>query len=375
MRALLIVAVALSVLAPALAGAQLRLVTLDIRVPKAPAAAISGGLAHFVYELRMTNVGRRDLALQRLEVSTGAGSPTVWEGDSLKKVALRMGETGDGRAVPAGRQSLFYLLVSAPAGTPVTSLGHRFLFTHPDSLTGPARDTLSGFQVAVDTRPIPVLQAPFKGGPWLAANGPGNSSGHRTTVIPLNGVGRIAQRFATDWIKLGADGKLWQGDSTKNESWYGYREPLFAVGAGTVVAMKDSISENVPLAPNRAVPITLETVGGNHVILDLGEGHYALYAHLVPGSIRVKLGDKVKVGQPIGLLGNSGNSDAPHLHLHLGDAPSPLGTEGIPFLFDHYWVLGRAGDLDLAAAWKPAGPETVERKALPFENQIVRFDR
>ena len=369
----LAIAVLVGVSAPSIARAQLGLVPVDIRVPKAPAAALSGGQAHFVYELRMTNIGRRDVALQRLEVSTGAGPAAIWEGDSLRKIVVRMGETGDGRVLAAGRQSLVYLLVSAPAGTAVTTLEHRLFFTHPDSLAGAARDTLSGFRVEVDGRPIPVLEAPFTGGPWVAVNGPGNSSGHRKTVIPLGGVGRISQRFATDWVKLGPDGKLWQGDSTKNENWYGHRTPLTAVAAGTIVAVKDSIPENVPLAPNRAVPITLETVGGNHVIIDIGNGRYAFYAHLVPGSLKVKLGDKVKAGQPIGLLGNSGNSDAPHLHLHVGDAPSPLGSEGVPFLFDHYWLLGQ-GDAFMAA-WKATGPETAERRSLPFENQIVRFDR
>lgn len=59
------------------------------------------------------------------------------------------------------------------------------------------------------------------------------------------------------------------------------------------------------------MPITLETVGGNHVILDLGAGRYACYAHLQPGSIRVKPGDRVRTGQVLGLVGNSGNSTEP----------------------------------------------------------------
>ena len=83
--------------------------------------------------------------------------------------------------------------------------------------------------------------------------------------------------------------------------------------------VKDGIPENVPGANSRAVPITLETVGGNHVIIDIGGGHYAFYAHLKPGGIRVKLGDKVKRGQVIGLVGNTGNSTEPHLHFHISD--------------------------------------------------------
>ena len=68
------------------------------------------------------------------------------------------------------------------------------------------------------------------------------------------------------------------------------------------------------------VPITLETVGGNNVIMEIGDGLYAFYAHLQPGSLRVKVGDKVRRGQVLGLLGNSGNSSEPHLHFHICNA-------------------------------------------------------
>ena len=85
-----------------------------------------------------------------------------------------------------------------------------------------------------------------------------------------------------------------------------------------------------------------ETVGGNHVIISLPNGHYAFYAHLQPGSIRVKPGEHVRRGQVLGLLGNSGNSDAPHLHFHISNGNSPMGSEGVPFLFDSFQVLGSA---------------------------------
>jgi murein DD-endopeptidase MepM/ murein hydrolase activator NlpD len=278
----------------------------------------------------------------------------------------------DSRVIPPGRQSLLYIQVVAPAGEPPKVLTHRFLVTHPDSLDGPARDTLPGYAVPVDPRSPLVLRSPLRDGPWAALNGPGNRSGHRRTVIPLEGQGRVAQRFATDWIKLGPDGRAWQGDSLKNDSWYGYNEPLLAVGSGTVVATKDGIIENIPFSPKMAVPITLETVGGNHVIIDLGNGMYAFYAHIIPGSIKVRVGDKVKPGQVIGHLGNSGNSTAPHLHFHLGDAPSPLGTEGLPFVVDEYTDYGVATRLLSGGQWTP-GASTTAKRELPLENHVVRF--
>ena len=103
-----------------------------------------------------------------------------------------------------------------------------------------------------------------------------------------------------------------------------------------------------------------------------GGGKYAFYAHILAGTITVKLGERVRPGQTIGLLGNSGNSDAPHLHFHLGDQPSPLGTEGLPFVIDQYEKLGVA-TANFMAQWKPAGLPESRRGELPLQNHIVRF--
>jgi murein DD-endopeptidase MepM/ murein hydrolase activator NlpD len=89
--------------------------------------------------------------------------------------------------------------------------------------------------------------------------------------------------------------------------------------------------------------ITLANVDGNHVVLDLGGGHYAFFAHLQKGSVTVEPGDRVHRGEVLGLLGNSGNTSAPHLHFHLMDGPSVLGSDGLPYTYDR---LGLAGHVD-----------------------------
>jgi murein DD-endopeptidase MepM/ murein hydrolase activator NlpD len=85
-------------------------------------------------------------------------------------------------------------------------------------------------------------------------------------------------------------------------------------------------------------------------VLDLGGGTYAFYAHLQPGSLRVKNGDRVTRGRVLGLLGNSGNSTEPHLHFHVSDGMSPLGSEGLP-----YTIAGMKG--------------------MPLQNERVTFKR
>jgi murein DD-endopeptidase MepM/ murein hydrolase activator NlpD len=130
-------------------------------------------------------------------------------------------------------------------------------------------------------------------------------------------------------VKVAEDNQTFSGDRLKNESYFAYGADAIAVADGIVVATKDSIPQNIPGPTSRAVPITLETVGGNHVIIDIGGGRYAFYAHLQPGSLRVKVGDRVRRGQVVGLVGNSGNSTEPHLHFHIADGVSPLGSEGM----------------------------------------------
>jgi murein DD-endopeptidase MepM/ murein hydrolase activator NlpD len=111
----------------------------------------------------------------------------------------------------------------------------------------------------------------------------------------------------------------------------------------------------------RAVPITLETIAGNHIMLDLGGGRYALYAHLQPGSLRVKKGDRLQRGQALGLVGNSGNSTQPHLNFHVTDGPTPLGSEGLPYVIDAWDIKSTSG------AWEP------RRNQLPMQDARVRF--
>ena len=126
----------------------------------------------------------------------------------------------------------------------------------------------------------------------------------------------------------------------------------------------------LPPTVSRAVPITLETVVGNHVILDIGGGRYAFYAHLKPGSLRVRVGERVKRGQVVGLVGNSGNSTEPHLHFHIMDGTSPLGSEGIPYAIEAFDSIGRCKRI-LQDCSRTAAE--VRRREMPMGNAIVRF--
>jgi murein DD-endopeptidase MepM/ murein hydrolase activator NlpD len=256
-------------------------------------------------------------------------------------------------------------------------LQHRFFFT---VVGADGKSVDRDFEAAhVDVSPPTtiVLPAPFKGGTWIAGNGPSNTSDHRRALIPVAGEARIAQRFAIDWLKLGENGKGWHDNPKINANWFGYGVEVLAVSDGVATELKDGIPENVPLAEERAVPITLETIAGNHVMLSLGNGLFALYAHLQPGSLRVKTGEHVRRGQVLGLLGSSGNSDAPHLHFHIGNANSPLAAEGLPYFPESFDMLGTANVNDvIEKGWKasPAVQPEKHLRQIPTENVVVRFN-
>jgi murein DD-endopeptidase MepM/ murein hydrolase activator NlpD len=275
-------------------------------------------------------------------------------------------QPADRATIGGGLRGVVFLWVPVAAGGVPSEIRNRVTISQG---TGDSARTTTIVGAAVPvTRGALVVSPPLRGGPWLAANGPSNRSGHRRALITVEGTPAIAQRFAIDYIELNDSNTTHSGDKLKNENYLAEGLDALAVADGRVVEVKDSIPENVP--GSRAVPITLETVGGNHVILDIGGGHYAFYAHLKPGSIRVKLGDTVRRGDVVGLVGNSGNSTEPHLHFHISDANSPLGSEGIPYVYDRYERLGACRGTLVGCT---VGAPQVRTRQIPLENEIVRY--
>ena len=83
-----------------------------------------------------------------------------------------------------------------------------------------------------------MIGPPLRGGDWVALNGPSNNSVHRRALLVVNGMPRIAQRFAIDWVRLGPGGRLTHDDRSRNENWNGYGEEVLAVADGTVAQEK-----------------------------------------------------------------------------------------------------------------------------------------
>lgn len=315
-------------------------VEVQVPVPAIPFPA--NGKTVIASELRVENKGSAVVTMKRVHVSDGAGGKT-FEGAALKKMVRAE------RVEPGGR-GLVFLWFEYDGAVP-EKIPAKIVFD----------DVNAEADVSISKIALPVIGAPLRGENWVAANGPSNESQHRRAELNIDGHRWLAQRFAIDWVKTENGPRTYKGNAKDNKNYFAYGAQALAVADSTVVETKDGIPENVPDEKARAVKITLETIGGNHVVLDLGDGKFAFYGHLQPGSLRVKTGDRVKRGDVLGLVGNSGNSTEPHLHFHVMDRGSPLESEGLPYLIDAY-----------ESRTKDKGWEKRER-ALPLENEIVRF--
>jgi hypothetical protein len=368
--------------APAQQRAPL-LQSVDIQIPSAPMPVTIANKRYLAYELHVTNFRPFDVALNRLEViDADRGSRIAEFGEAqllamLRRVGAPVAGTDHHTVLPGG-QTIVYLWLPLEDGvaTPVR-LQHRIEL---DLMRPSDRErtvvTDSGCSVRSE-QPI-VLNAPLRGGPWVALYSPALMGGHRTSIYTLNGRARVPARFAIDWVKLADDATYARGDVTRIANWHGYGSEVLAVADGIVAEAVDDMPEDATLSETHA-PLALEYASGNHVTLDLGSGHYAFYEHLEHRSITVRRGDRVKSGQVIGLLGNSGSSSTgPHLHFHVADASSELGAEGLPYVFRNFQVLGAYEGIDTFKTgehWKPTPPVAAGKRSmeLPGANTVIVF--
>lgn len=355
-------------------------IPVEITVPNPPIPVRAGGKWHMLYELHLTSFSSKELYLERISVA-GADSKSLgsWEGDILAGVLTHPG-SGPGndsrRLLPGTRAVAFVEVITAANSPPPPLLLHSLMFKPVRTLNGLDETQLVGPRFSISRERAVPVGPPLAGGCWIASHGLANNSSHRRTLITVNGASRISQRFAIDWIRVGPDGLAFRGDPAMNGNWTPYGANVLAVADGRVLEVHDGVPENSPTAETKAVPITLRTVGGNSVLLDIGRGLSVFYAHLQPGSIHVRVGSMVHRGEVVGRIGNSGQSDAPHLHMHIVKGQFALAGEGVPLEFDQFAVMGHLASLQSLAdgvAWRPTGRPKAVKAEMPVENAVVQF--
>jgi len=353
--------------------------SFDLQIARAPMPVTIGGRQQLVYELRVTNYAGESLLPAKLEVldADAMGKPLVsWAGHEL---LARMAIAGtdkapDAQGLAAGIQAVIYIEVAPPPGRRMPRrLVHRLAYRAAARASEPGE--LTGAAITIDRRAPVSLAPPLRGGPWVAIYDASVPRGHRRVMFALDGQAQIPARFAIDWFRLDANGRHAKGKGQQVADWLGYGQDVLAVADATVVAMRNDYPES-PTLKNPRHP--LGEGSGNFVSLALGDGRYAHYEHLKPGSVRVHAGEHVRRGQVIGALGFSGDSTGPHLHFHVSDGASPLAGEGLPFVIGHYQVLGEYPDLDdfdAGKPWRASPAQTASGRGgeMPAPSVVVEF--
>jgi hypothetical protein len=354
--------------APASPAAQPAVVTpLLAAVIAAPIPLpATDGKDHLAYELQLTNSLAQELTLTSLAVVAGDKTLLTLSGDKLAYWTRIIGNPAPTMKLGPGQSALVWLdvAVERPAGgttsTIPTNLAHAIGISIPEPIPPlfPATMTETVAPVTVQTRKPVVISPPLDGPNWLNGGGCCGMSAHRMAMNPLNGQLWAAERFAIDYVQLQPDGRLFTGDKAKPESYPYYGADIHAVADGPVVAVVDGLPEQVGGQSPTGLP--LDQYGGNHIVQDVGGGNYAYYAHLKTGSVQVKPGDQLTTGQVIGALGNTGNSDAPHLHFHVMSTPDPLRSDGLPFVFSSFKLDSRVASMDAETSLMDGQPAQLE---------------
>lgn len=127
--------------------------------------------------------------------------------------------------------------------------------------------------------------------------------------------GHITNRYAIDMLKLGPDGRLFMGDEERVTDFCSYGENIYAPADGRITQVQDGLPSDLMGNMDKDHP------GGNYIIMDIGQGKYVYFGHLINGSIMVEEGQSVTAGTVLGRIGNSGYSTHPHLHMHVQNKP------------------------------------------------------
>ena len=321
--------------------------TVTMEVPFMPPMTMIGGQPFVVYELHLTNYAKDSVELRNLTLLRAGDGSVIDQLDSGGLAGhfavIGQAKQGAGLFLPPGGSGVIFLEIGLPASHSSLSLIHRVVLNILKNAEKIEVIT-KGATVRAAEEPPMLLGPPLRGGPWAAIYNPSWPTGHRRVFYVIGGVARLPGRYAIDFIKLDSSGKFATGDPDSIKTWLGYNAGVYAVADGIVSSIRTDMSESSTLTGY--LPASPENATGNYISIKIGDGRFAFYEHLKPGSIRVKPGQKVKKGELIAALGFTGQTTGPHLHFHVANTDSPLGAEGIPFEFEGFRLLGNYPDLE-----------------------------
>lgn len=226
--------------------------------------------------------------------------------------------------------------------------------------------------------PPPVLVSLPFAGLWLVQNSPARR-------VPSHGTDLLGERYAVDFVGVDrnhrtADVRDWRTALATEpaDRFFSFGRPVLAPSDGVVVRAHDRETDHAARRSQLAlVPYALgqrerlrhgvTAVAGNHLVMELAErGVFVALAHLRSGSVRVRVGEGVRLGQQVAECGNSGNSTQPHVHLQAMDSADALVARGLPMVFRRFreWPRGAAQQPQVREAAMPAEGAVVEPEPL-----------
>lgn len=332
------------------------------------------------YELVLTNFSSDTIAIHAFHVVTGRDSVVVasFTRDDLRNRFAHVPAVVDPNIDPLllrpGSTGILYIEIAvSKAAQPIghvlegsiLSRGKRSFIRIQDE------HRLVGDYDAV------ILGAPLRGGPWVAIYDPAWVRGHRRVIYTTSGKARIPGRFAIDFMLVNDNGKYTSENEDVIANWFGYGADVLAVADGNVVMVRDDFQESKTISQHPAVPA--EKATGNYIVLDIGHNQFAFYEHLKPGSIRVRVGQKIRKGEVVASLGFTGQTTGPHLHFHIADRNASLGAEGIPFVFESFNQLGVYHDLGKMGQYRWDSLQGSNSKKIvnerPMPNAVIQFGK
>jgi hypothetical protein len=341
----------------------------------------SDGHVHLVYELGVTNFSSAEIAVEKVEVISEGSTLQILDTAAVAGRLQPAGQRDSTGTLAKGTQALLFLNVTLASGAKVPAeLSHRISLRANAAPPGHQEFSETGGTTTVDRQPVASIGPPLRGRHYISADSCCDATRHTRAALPVNGRVWVAQRYAVDWEQTDAGGRIYAGPREKLESYAIFGQPVLAVADALVVSIIDGEPEQTP--GNYPTNIPLDKADGNCVILDLGGHRYALYAHMQPGSIKVRSGEKVHLGQVIGLVGDTGNSIVPHLHFQVTDGPSSLSSNGLPYEISEFQVTGAtAGTKAFDEAESngtplpvtPVVPPRVVKHAMPLDQLIISF--
>ena len=341
----------------------------------------SDGREHIEFNLVITNSFRSEASLTSLEVRGDGEALLALEDDALAESTHPIGGGPATGTIPSSSTvaTLVDVVMPRSAGRSVPKrISSRIAYTIPpgspsESIIG--SKVIRGAALRVDRRPPIVIAPPLRGDGWSSGNGccAAPAYPHRSTILSVNGTYTAIETFAVDYIRI-ADDRIFAGDGAQNTDWFGYGAPIHSVADGRVVSSVDGRDEIPPFTDNPTLSSPSDYCG-NGVVVKIAPRQFASYCHLQPGTVRVETGDRVRTGAELGLMGNSGNTTAPHLHFGINAGPDTLTSDSLPFEIDRYRFEGTAGEGSVLGEVSVSGEPRDQLRSHPLVGSVSDYSR